>query len=348
MTFQNTPPGISPSEIVAARPQSNNESNEFIVDMERSTALALHTTGASTTSFVNFAVDGVSCESRHVWTAECNFLSGKTNHVGTTDTNHNIKSWRYQIIAGADKQGCTIGGLMIDSYPLRLSVSMDVWCPSDFASDLLVLRLCSHDTILKMSQAETNFGSTLAGDKGALGLTLFFMRLHLYAVNGKSVPATHRAVYMWCSMLWLTSISGACIITKRNIVAETVAFMFIVLRADIANPRLNTSEPAEHFFGMLRLSIQEFTCLGFVQLVEKQVRRVTQMYKHRFRPSRDPSKGYSSTYQDYYNATLDTADANGMYMFSPILVSSSQTYQIKTNSFIVSMHRTNGWHGRVG
>ena len=219
MTFQNTPPGVSPSEIVAARPQSNNESNEFIVDMERSAALALHTTGASATSFVNFAVDGVSCESRHVWTAECNFLSGKTNHVGTTDTNHNIKSWRYQIIAGADKQGCTIGRLMIDSYSLRPSVSMDVWCPSDFASDLLVLRLCSHDTILKMSQAETNFGSTLAGDKGALGLTLFFMRLHLYAVNGKNVPATHRAVYMWCSMLWLTSISGACIITKRNIVA---------------------------------------------------------------------------------------------------------------------------------
>lgn len=311
MTFQRTPAGVSPTELVAAHAQSNNESNAFIIDMERSAALAVQVSGAGVKNFTNFAVDGVSCESKHVWTSLCNFLSLEVNHVGSTDTNHNIKSWRYQIIAGSGTQGCIIGKLMIDSYTLRAYVSMDIWCPSDFASDRLVLSLCSYETILKMSQTELSFGSTSTGDKGALGLTLFFMRLHLYAVNGRGVPATHRAVYMWCSMLWLTSISGACMITKRNIVAETIAFMFILLRSDIPKPRHCTSEPAEHFFGMLRTSVQEFTCLEFVQLAEKQLRRLTQMYKHIFLPSRDPTKGYRSTFGNFFDYTRDSSAAAG-------------------------------------
>ena len=304
MTFQSTPDGVPPTEIVAARPQSNNESNKFVQDIELAVSLALQ----SVKSFISFAVDGVSCESRHVWKALCDFLACKSNHVGSTDNNHNVKSWRYQVIAGSGTQGCTIGQLMIDSYTLREFVSVDIYCPSDFASDRLVLQLCSYDTILKLSQSDIAFGSTSKGDKGAMGLTLFFMRLHLYAVNGSGVPSSHRAVYLWCSMLWLTSISGACIITKRNIVSETIAFMFIVLRSDVPKPRHCTSEPAEHTFGMLRQIIREFTSLEFSQLVEKQIRRLKIMYRHHFRPSRDPSKGYQATYEDFYDYTCDSVD----------------------------------------
>ena len=113
---------------------------------------------------------------------------------------------------------------------------MDLWLPCDFASGQLVLHLTSYSTIQNLSEGDTSLGSTSTGDKGVVGLTLFFMRLHLYAVNGKGVQARHRAVYLWCSMLWLTSISGASIITKINIVAETIAFMFLVLRSDITKP----------------------------------------------------------------------------------------------------------------
>ena len=303
LTFQSTPPGIPPSEIVAARPQSNNESNEFVKSMESSVALALQSLEVKPKVFVSFGVDGVSCESRHVWDSICSFLSCLSNHIGSTDTNHNMKSWRYQIIAGADIQGCTIGKLMIDAYSLRQSVSSEIYCPSDFASDRLVLQLCSNDTIVKLFQAEIAFGSTSKGDKGAMGLTLFFMRLHLYAVNGSGVPARHRAVYLWCSMLWLTSICGACIITKRNVVSETIAFMFIVLRSDVFKPRHLTSEPAEHIFGMMRQIIREFTCLEFAQLSDKIARRLKLMYKHFFKPSRDPEKGYSATFADFYDYT---------------------------------------------
>jgi hypothetical protein len=34
MSFQHSPPGVPPTEIVAARPQGNNNSNDFIIAME--------------------------------------------------------------------------------------------------------------------------------------------------------------------------------------------------------------------------------------------------------------------------------------------------------------------------
>ena len=340
MSFQGTPPGVSPMEIVAARPQSNNESNDFIKDMELAALSAARSSGAGAMCFVNFAVDGVSVESRHVWHALCEYLSLKSNHLGSTDNNHNIKSWRLQIIGGSGTQGCSIGKFMIDSFPLRTGVSTDIWLPNDFASDRLVLQLVGYESITKLSEAPPAFGSTSNGDKGVLGLTLFFMRLHLYAVNGKGVDASHRAVYLWCSMLWLTSISGANIITKRNIASETIAFMFIVLRSDIAKPRHCTSEPAEHTFGMLRLIVREFGCLEFAEMIEKQIRRLKLMYRNRFRPSRDPKKkGYQSTFEDFFDYTCDGSVDEGMLCFQQY---SSLCYN--THSFIHFYHRTDARH----
>ena len=54
--------------------------------------------------------------------------------------------------------------------------------------------------------------------------------------------------------------------------------------------------------------IREFTPLDFAQLAEKLIRRLKQMYKHRYRPSRDPAKGYQGTYADYYDYTCDVAN----------------------------------------
>ena len=212
-------------------------------------------------------MDGVSCESKHVWHSVCEYLSKKSNHTGSTDNNHNINSWRGQIITGTGTQGCTIGRFMIDLYTLRANVSVDIWLSCDFASDKILLHVTSYSTIQKLSEADTSLGSTSTGDKGVMGLTLFFMQLHLYAVNGKGVQARHQDVYLWCSMLWLTYISGSSIITKRNIVSETIAFMFLVLRSDITKPRNCTSEVCENFFGCLRTQVHEFSCLDFVQMI---------------------------------------------------------------------------------
>ena len=304
MTFQDAPAGVTRSEIVAARPQSNNESNEFVKAMEAAASSALVSLRIPISLFLNFSVDGVSCESRHVWLALCLYLSCKSNHTGATDTNHNCKSWRYQIIAGGGVVGCTMGKYVIDAGLLRMGgVAMDLLRPPDFSSDHLVLKLYSDDCLRKIFLADSKFGSTCNGDKVVLAMTFFFLRLHLHTVNAQ-VPATYRVQYLWCSMLWLTSINGASIITKQNIVSETISFIFLVFRADVTKPRLITSEPAEHMFGQLRQMIREFTVAEFAQLVEKLLRRLKQMYKHEFRPSRDPQKGYSATWKSFFEHSL--------------------------------------------
>eukprot|EP00957_Ditylum_brightwellii_P070343 5343667-Ditylum_brightwellii.AAC.2 len=80
---------------------------------------------------------------------------------------------------------------MIDSFPLCVHVLMECWQPRHFASDHLVHQVICYKTILKMSQAEIAFGSMSTGDKGVAGLTLFFMYLYFYAVNGRGIPAAH-------------------------------------------------------------------------------------------------------------------------------------------------------------
>ena len=140
--------------------------------------------------------------------------------------------------------GATTGRYMVDTYLLRTAgVAMDAWWPNDFAADLPVLKLSSFETIQKLSQSSPDFGSTSEGDKGVLALTLLFVRLHLHAVNGKSIPTKHCAVYLRYYMVWLASISGASMTTKINVVAETLSFVFIVMSSDVSKPIYFTSEP---------------------------------------------------------------------------------------------------------
>ena len=97
--------------------------------------------------------------------------------------------------------GATIGRYMVDAYLLHTAgVAMDEWRPDDFAADLPVLKLSSFETIQKLSQSSPEFGSTSEGDKVVLALTLFFVRLHLHAVNGKSVP--EKLVLSTCGATW--------------------------------------------------------------------------------------------------------------------------------------------------
>ena len=150
LTFQSSPPGVPISELVAARLQSNNESNDSIKEIELEALASVSRNKQA--RFSNIAVDGVSCESNHMWRMICTFLSCLANHTGTTDTNHNAKSWRYQIIAGGGTVGATIGIYMLDAYLLRTAgVAMDEWRPNDFTADLPVLKLAFFATIQKLS-----------------------------------------------------------------------------------------------------------------------------------------------------------------------------------------------------
>ena len=132
------------------------------------------------------------------------------------------------------------------------------------------------------------------------------MHLELHSVNRKSISSSHRVVYLWCSMLWLISMCGASIVTKRNVVSTIIPLIFLWKRDDVQHSRFCTSEAIEHTFGNNRLIFREFTVLNFSQLVEKQVRRHKLMYKHNLNQSRDPQKGYQATYADFYEYSIST------------------------------------------
>ena len=91
MSFQNTPEGIPTIEVAAVRPQTNDESG-FVKIMETAAGLAALGSG---NRFVNFTVDGISCESMRVTLTICKFLEILCNHLGATDANHNAQSARY-------------------------------------------------------------------------------------------------------------------------------------------------------------------------------------------------------------------------------------------------------------
>ncbi len=99
MIFQKPLPGVSPIVIISARPQFNNECSSFTADIMN--AADLVTKQVKSTSFVNFAVDGVSLETQNGMTTVCNFLSGRCNFTGAVDNKHNVKNDRYQILGGS-------------------------------------------------------------------------------------------------------------------------------------------------------------------------------------------------------------------------------------------------------
>jgi len=185
-------------------------------------------------SFLNFAVDGVSLEQTDVMTAICNFLLGDDNHIGSVDNKHNIRNDRYQVIGG--QALVSVGTWVCDlDLLLQSGVSQKLIRIKDFASDKLVDDLCSHKVLKRVMDAiDERTATGNDEDAAALLCTLFFMKLHLAAVNGRHVPAKHPALFLWTSMVWLTTLSGVHITLKRNLVSETIANMFLVLRLDVS------------------------------------------------------------------------------------------------------------------
>ena len=138
----------------------------------------------SGTRFVNFTVDGVSCESMHVTLTICKFLERFCNHLGATDASHNAKTARYQIIAAGGTESVSLGAHMLDTYLLRMGkVSVATFCPSDFASDRLLLDLVSFPTVNKIAGVEDQ--SVTVEDQGVLTLVFFAVRLSVYALRSQ-------------------------------------------------------------------------------------------------------------------------------------------------------------------
>jgi hypothetical protein len=77
----------------------------------------------------------------------------------------------------------------------------------------------------------------LLGDACAPALSFTMMSLHLHAVNGSHIPAKHRALYLYSSMLFFTSTSGISMTSKWNAVAEKIANLLLILQSSIKKVR---------------------------------------------------------------------------------------------------------------
>ena len=132
--------------------------------------------------------------------------------------------------------------------------------------------------------------------------------LHTVATGLAIDRGPSHAVYIWSAVILLTSMSGVAVITKRNLISEAVPFVFIVLQSDVMKPGLAMSESAEHIFGMCRTIIREFTTMEFTQIMEKVTRRLSLMFSSDLKSSRDPQKGYGTTFAKFIARTQDRRD----------------------------------------
>eukprot|EP00978_Attheya_sp_CCMP212_P000272 scaffold503_cov71-Attheya_sp.AAC.2 len=143
-----------------------------------------------------------------------------------------------------------MGQYVLDPWILKLAgVPQELWRIQDYASDLLVLRLASGVTLEKVSLVENE-----------------------------------RVMYTWATMIWFTSFlkplgKDNSLANKQNMVAETLAVIFLVSRRDTPNPRHLTSKPAEHTFGSMRVVLREPTVHEMTELVEKIELKLKAMYE---------------------------------------------------------------------
>ena len=87
-----------------ARSQTKNEaskSNETMANACKDAESILRDEGYHV-SFLSAGNDGVSCDSELVQNTLARFLSGKISYAALTDTNHNVKNLRCQLLGGGN------------------------------------------------------------------------------------------------------------------------------------------------------------------------------------------------------------------------------------------------------
>ena len=95
-----------------------------------------------------------------------------------------------------------MGDHVIDSELLCIAgVETLLWRIKDFASNLLVLKLCSVQTLHSLSALHSDDSRAVA----ILYLVLHGMRMRLYAVNTKAVGFRERISLLWSCTVWITS-----------------------------------------------------------------------------------------------------------------------------------------------
>ena len=293
LSLQNTIDGVSPFKIIAARPQSTNEA------ADEYNSLILHAVDEiENVHCVSMAFDGLSTETQFIRNNLISFMNGTTNSVAMTDCNHAAKNMRSQLVLGSS---IVVGGnAFFDVGILRLAgIPMDLYRVSDYASDVLVLKLCSSDTINKlMNLISTNKEDPL--NVGFMAMTLYFLRTFLCAYNGIDINSECRVTMLWSAMMWFSSLDGIHKTSKRNFITSCLGGIFLATQRSIVNLRSTTTEPLEHTFGTARSWRREFTICEFITYCNKVDIIMKNVIEHDIKTSTS-NKGYMHGFQGFTN-----------------------------------------------
>ena len=262
------------------------------------------------------AADGVSVEEKWIITNLVLFLNGKAHFVALVDTNHNCKNFRYQLMG----YSCVLimGSHPVDTGLFALAgIPQELWRVKDWASDLVVLRMASSQTVQKVAAlSESEDQGTVA----VMCTSLYFIRLKLFSVNCKKLGFRERVVFSWCSMIWITSFSSKSRlgtnqknsrINVRNMATETIAMVFAVARNDVIAARFLTTESNEHVFAGYRNHVREPTVLQLNQMEERRSNRTNAIFESGLAVSRTHGNGYNASFSSYVDGARSLSLSSG-------------------------------------
>jgi len=233
------------------------------------------------------------------------------------DPNHNAKNNRYQILGGSS--AASIGQYIFDPHLLvQAGVASELIRINDYASDALVLRLASHQTLQKLYKLDSPYRWNVS----IVAISLMMVRCRLYAVNSRDTDWHIRAVLSYMSTVWFTSFhnhraAGSYTLTmlanKRNMLLETIAILFLVPRSDVCQPRRTTSEPNEHTFSGWRSVKQNFDCSQLEGIQNKANIRNNAIFESNLVTSRSicTNSGYRSSYPEFVAAMKSGSSRSG-------------------------------------
>eukprot|EP00899_Mesostigma_viride_P000813 jgi/Mesvir1/10732/Mv13805-RA.1 len=259
LAMQDCPAGLSPFFLPAGRPQVKNdpgpEFNKRVVDAVAALAPQVQ--------LVSVCTDGVAYESEFIVPGLIKFLQGESPTLYFLDCNHTVKALRGQICYGS-------GLGMVGTVPIvpallaAANIKPELFRVSDYASDLVVQKLCSLDTISSLMA----LNAEPLEPRRALAITLFFLAINAHATNANDLPTSVRIAMKWMSLLWFTSMTGLHPITMRNMAVNAHGAIWLYAREDVKVPSLGTEEACEHAFGWARDSApgarREFTAAELV------------------------------------------------------------------------------------
>ena len=106
---------------------------------------------------------------------------------------------------------------------LLAEIEQELWRVKDFALDLNILKLASAKTVF----AILSFLPADPVSNKATCITLFFMRMHLFAVNNNViVTAKTRVFLLWSSLIFMLHIDGVHHTTKKIGLLRLLGYVF--------------------------------------------------------------------------------------------------------------------------